>query len=196
MHRSSKTSRGHPRLHETKQRSPCRLRIRAMAYCRFPSFCKGPVVFGWLKQTATMVRCWEPSWPQTPYSSNDWPKRLFSRPHPPFRHSHLAWHLFRGRFLSHLPAAHRSPGYLVNNHSTRSMHERPCGPVSGKRPLPKPPVPRILGVVKSMRPPSWRTTRCAEGAESQSRLPALGIIHKLHKVIWEGSVLPSGPSST
>lgn len=84
MHPSSKTSRGHPRLHETKQRSPCRSRIRAMAYCRFPSFCKGPVVFSWLKQTATMVRCWEPSWPWTPYSSNDWPKRsLFTPPHPP-----------------------------------------------------------------------------------------------------------------
>lgn len=169
MHPSSKTSRGHPRLHETKQRSPCRLRIRAMAYCRFPSFCKGPVVFSWLKQTATMVRCWEPSWPWTPYSSNDWPKRLFSRPPLPFRHSHLglvSW-AFPLSLARCPPAAHRSPGYLVNNHSTRSMHQRPCGPVSGNPPLPKPPVPRILGVVKSMRPPSWRTTKMCR----RSRIP-------------------------
>lgn len=41
---------------------------------------------------------------------------------------------------------------------------------SGKRetpPLPKPPVPRILGVVKSMRPPSWRTTKMCR----RSRIP-------------------------
>lgn len=78
------------------------------------------------------------------------------------------------RFLSRLPAAlplhTTAPRRYPVDHSIRSMHERPCGPVNGKDPPfppPKLPVPRILGVVKSMRPPSSRNHKMCR----RSRIP-------------------------
>lgn len=183
------TSRGHPRLHKTKQRSPCHSRIRGMGYCRIPSLqgTRG------VKMVETAERQMElaAAFGDTDLVASDtlFVELLASAflPTPPFPLPPVScWLLFRGV---------SSPACPLRSRCTPQPPEipsRPFHPIyaretvwSGKRkdPPPKLPVPRILGVVKSMRPPSSRTTRCAEGAESQCRLPTLGAIHTLHDVI-------------
>lgn len=155
-------------------------RIRGMGDCRIPSLCKGPVVSSWLKQQGNDAG-WLAAWGTDLVALDTlFVERLASAflPTPPIPTHTFELLCVSWRFLSRLPAElplqTTAPRRYPVDHSIRSMHEKPCGPVNGKIP-PKLPVPRILEVVKSMRPPSLRTTRCAEGAESQCRLPTLGI---------------------
>lgn len=129
-------SRGYPRLHELKQNSPCLSRIRAMGYCRIPSLQGTRVVSSWLKHRQQWCCCSGTSWPWTPNSSNDWPVRLFPRPLHPFPLPPCEL-LFRGVSSPACPLRSRctpQPRRYPVDHSIRSMHERPCGPVNGKTP--------------------------------------------------------------
>lgn len=173
-------------------------RIRGMGYCRIPSLqgTRGVKTVETTEQWCCLLGG-PTSWLRTPYSSNDWPVRLF--PRPPFPLPPVCELLFRGV---------SSPACPLRSRCTPQPPEipsRPFHPIyaretvwSGKRKDPPPSFPSPgFSVVKSMRPPSLRTTRCAEGAESQCRLPTLGAIHTLHDVIIrKGLILPSGPFST
>lgn len=106
------------------------------------------------------------------------------------------------RFLSRLPAElplhTTAPRRYPVDHSIRSMHEKPCGPVNGKIPLPQ-----------ASRPPDSRggqvnATPVVEDHKMcrRSRIPMSianagdRYIHILRDVIRKGLILPSGPFST
>lgn len=122
-------------------------RIRGMGYCRIPSLqgTRGVKTVETTEQWCCLLGG-PTSWLRTPYSSNDWPVRLF--PRPPFPLPPVCELLFRGV---------SSPACPLRSRCTPQPPEipsRPFHPIyaretvwSGKRkdPPPKLPVPRILG---------------------------------------------------
>lgn len=90
MHRFiEQERRGHPRLHKTKQRSPCQFANTGhglFAESHPLQGTRGVKLAGWLKHKSNGAACLggPTSWLRTPYSSNDWPVRLLPRPPFPF----------------------------------------------------------------------------------------------------------------
>lgn len=174
--------------------------------CRIPSL-QGTVLLTRLKQTQTMpcaawglasLEALKPSWPpslQTPYSSNHWPVRPSlptprpapSAPSTPSTPS--TQHTLLSRPARCPPAAHHLPPRMPS----------PLTPVSHAiRSSLSLPVPRILGVVKSVRPPSSSTAACAGSSRIIYLIANIGYrpqSPRRNLQIARAQQLPSGLSS-